>query len=139
MGGGVEDREFPGVLKKEVWKFQGSNRGVQPWVLAFDLRISKGCHTILQIFQAWKLLFSRISKVKLVNLKIPEGFFEKSISSISPVWIFFEITQFHSTVYVILCHKIMLFVILLGTSKIYFLYWFIDEILCSFVYYQMWE
>ena len=29
MGGGVEDRGFPGVLKKEVWKFQGSNRGVQ--------------------------------------------------------------------------------------------------------------
>ena len=57
-----------------------------PWVLVFDLGICKGCHTILQNFQGWKLVFSRISKGKVTNLKILS--FQKSIFSTFPVWIF---------------------------------------------------
>ena len=70
------------------------------WVLVFDLGISKGCHTILQNFCGWKLVFSGISEGKVTNLKIPERGFQKSISSTPPVWIFSGISQwtgkFHS-------------------------------------------
>ena len=59
---GVEEMDFPGVLKKEhleilrgqlkkKWNFQGCSRKTHvefPWVLVFGLGISKGCHTILQ-------------------------------------------------------------------------------------------
>ena len=59
--GVVEDMEFPGVLKKENVKVPGINykrseisRGVQvkthvelPWVLVFDLGISKRCQNLL--------------------------------------------------------------------------------------------
>ena len=41
--------------------------------------------------------------------------------------------------YSFLCHKIMLFVIYLALQKIYFLHWLIDESVCSFVYYKIWE
>ena len=51
-----------------------------PWVLVFDFGISKGCHTILLNFQGWKLVFSRISKGKVKNLKF-SGSFQKIISS----------------------------------------------------------
>ena len=53
------------------------------------LGISKGWHTILQNFQRWKLVFSRIFKGKVTNIKLPEGGFQKSISTTPPVWIFF--------------------------------------------------
>ena len=49
-----------------------------PWVLVFDLGISKGHHTILQNFQGRKFVFFWISKGKLTNLKIP-GFFSKKV------------------------------------------------------------
>ena len=61
--------EFPGVLMKKSCEFS--------WVLVFDLETSKGCRTILQNFQGWKLFFSGISKVKVANLKVPGGFFRK--------------------------------------------------------------
>ena len=63
------------------------------WVLVFDLGISKGWHKILQNFQGWKLIFSGISKGKVTNLKIPEGGFQKSISTGPPVWSFSGIVQ----------------------------------------------
>ena len=86
-------------------------------VLVLYIRICKGYHKILQNFQAWEFVFSGIFKDKLTNLKIPERFFRKVYLQ-PPLFGFFSgITQFHSIVYVLLCHKIMLFVILQGTSK----------------------
>ena len=70
-----------GTLKKK-WDFQGCSRKSHlefPWVLVFDLGISKGCHTILQNFRGQKLVFSGISKGKVTNLKILEGFSEKYV------------------------------------------------------------
>ena len=64
-----------GQIKKK-WNFLGCSRknNVEfPQVLVFDLGISKGCLTILQNFQAWKLVFCRISKGKVTNLIIPGG------------------------------------------------------------------
>ena len=53
-----------GQLKKKQ-NFQGKNSvrtHVEfPWVLVFELGISKGCHTILLNFQESKLVFSGIS------------------------------------------------------------------------------
>ena len=63
------------------------------WVLVFDLGISKGWHTILQNFQGWNFAFSGISKGKVTNLKIPEGEFQKSMSTTQPVWRFSVIVQ----------------------------------------------
>ena len=61
--------EFPGVIKKNYVKF--------PWLLVFDLGISKGCHKILQNFhQGWNLASSGISEGKVTNLKIPRVFFK---------------------------------------------------------------
>ena len=70
---------FRSQLKKKR-NFQGWSRKNHvefPWVLIFDLGISKGCHTVLQNYQGWKLVFSGISKVKVTNLKIPEFLFKK--------------------------------------------------------------
>ena len=61
---------FQGYWKKNMWKFHGSikkrsgiSRSVQEYSinLGFDLEISDGCHTTLQNFLAWKLVFSGIS------------------------------------------------------------------------------
>ena len=83
-----EDMEFPGVLKS-IWKFQGSskkecnfhlikNNHVEfPWDLVFGLGIPKGCSTILWNFWRWSFVFSRISKDKVTNLKIPGIFWKK--------------------------------------------------------------
>ena len=71
--GGVEDMEFPGILKKEnveipvrikkeaefpagVFKEPKTHahmdfHGSWAWVLVFDFGISKGCHRILLNFQ----------------------------------------------------------------------------------------
>ena len=71
--------KFEGSIKKK-WSFQGCWRKAHvefPWVLDFDLEISKGYHTILQNFQGWKLVFGIISKDKVIILKIPPGFFKK--------------------------------------------------------------
>ena len=106
--GGVEDMEFPGVLKKENMEIPGVNekrsrisKGVQGktqmefrWVLVFDIGISKGCHTILVNFQGWKLVFSGIFKGEITNLKFLEEGFQKSIFSTPPVWFFSGITQY---------------------------------------------
>ena len=75
---GMEDMNFQRYWIKSMCKIQGSIkrsgifRGVKkkvhgefPWVLAFDLEISKECHTVLQNFQGWKLVFSGISKGRL--------------------------------------------------------------------------
>ena len=68
----VEDIDILCILKKNVWKFQGSikeevefPRGAHeklvefPWILVFDLGIStkKGCHRIFQNLHWWKLIF----------------------------------------------------------------------------------
>ena len=56
-------REFPGVMKKKHGNFHDMSLG-----------ISDGCHTILPNFLGrWKLVFSRISKGKVTNLKTPKG------------------------------------------------------------------
>ena len=80
--GGIEEMEFPGVLKKENAEikkeaelsgvFKENSRGMPKFLgLAFwlDLGISEGCHTILLSFQGWKLVFSRISKGKVKNFR----------------------------------------------------------------------
>ena len=43
-----------------------------PWVIVFDFKTFKGCHTILQNFQGWKLFIYGISKVEVTILKILE-------------------------------------------------------------------
>ena len=61
------------VQLKKKWNFQGCSRKTHvkfPLVLIFDFGISKECHTILQNFQGWKLVFSRICKGTVTNLKI---------------------------------------------------------------------
>ena len=73
--------EFLGVLKKTDVKF--------PWVLAFDLGISNlkiVAHNFAEFPGAGvkKLVFSRISKGNVTNLKFPEGAFQKSITSPRP-------------------------------------------------------
>ena len=68
---GVEELEFPRVLKKEHVDIpQGSiKKEVEfPAVLVFSLRISKGCHTILRNFHESGFAFSRIYKGKVINL-----------------------------------------------------------------------
>ena len=69
--------EFLGVLKKTDVKF--------PWVLAFDLGISNlkiVAHNFAEFPGAGvkKLVFSRISKGNVTNLKFPEEAFQKSIT-----------------------------------------------------------
>ena len=67
---------------KNKWYFQGFSRKTHvkfPWVLAFDLGVSRRCHTILQNLQGWKLVFSGISKGKVTDLKVPGGISEKYI------------------------------------------------------------
>ena len=95
--------EFPGLLKKENVEIPGVNwkrcrisRGGQvkthvefPWVLVFDLGISKWCHTILLNFQEWKLVFSGISKCRSQKSKISRAGFQKIISSTLPCLVFF--------------------------------------------------
>ena len=58
-------RNFQGCSKKNYVEF--------PCFLVFEVRISKGYHTILQNFQGFKLVFSRFSKGKVTILKIPGG------------------------------------------------------------------
>ena len=74
------------------WNIQGCSRKTHAefrWVLVYELRISKGCYSILQNSKGWKFVFSGISKGKVTNLKIPVFFFQKTISAIRPIWIFF--------------------------------------------------
>ena len=109
--------EFPGELKKKRENSRGQLKKVElPGVFKKKpCRIFMG-HTS---FQGWKFVFSGISNGKVTNQKIPGCFFRKVFPrpTPTPVWIFSGITQFHSIVYVFLCLKIMLFVILLGSSK----------------------
>ena len=65
-------------------------------VLIFDLGISKGCHTILQNYQEWKLVFSGISKGKVTNLRMPGFLFKTVYPQPSPVWIFSGIAHCNS-------------------------------------------
>ena len=68
-------RDFWGGVR--IWNFQGwsrKNHVVFPGVFVLGLKISDGCNTILWIFQGWSLILSGISRDKLKNLKIPEGF-----------------------------------------------------------------
>ena len=58
---------FPGVFKK-------NSCGVSMVSMVFDYGSSKGCHTILQNFQGFKLVFSGISKDKVTNLKFRQWF-----------------------------------------------------------------
>ena len=69
------------------------------WVLVFELEISKWCHTILQNFQWRKLVFSRISKGKVTNLKLLRVSLRKTYRQPPlppPVWIFSRIGLAHS-------------------------------------------
>ena len=72
---GIEERKCGnsrGQLKKKR-NFEGCS-SKNSYGLVFDLGTSKGCHTILLNFHGWKLVFSRISKGKVTNLKCPGGF-----------------------------------------------------------------
>ena len=65
---------------KKMWNFQGHSRKIHvefPWLLVFNFGVSKRCPIILQNFQELKIVFSRISKVKVTNIKIPGSFFRK--------------------------------------------------------------
>ena len=100
---GIEEIAYENsrVQLKKKWNFHGcsrKNRVEFPWILVFDLRISKGCHTSFQNFQRWKFF----STGKVTNVKISRGFWEKySISSPplpcpslpSHIWFFSGITQ----------------------------------------------
>ena len=89
-----------------MWNFLGT------WFLT--LEFSKW-HTILQNFQGWNLVFSGICKGKVANLKIPEGGFQKRISTTQPVWSFSGIVQltgeFHpkSQVTILVARQLKLF------------------------------
>ena len=53
-----------------------------PWVLVFDLGISNFkivAHNFAEFPGVKNLVFSRISKGNVTNLKFPEGAFQKSI------------------------------------------------------------
>ena len=93
--------DFPGVLKS-ILKFQGSSKkecnfhlikkqscGIShgSWFLVLEFP-SVVVHTILWNFLRWSFVFSRISKDKVTNLKIPGIFWKKYVST-TPVWIFF--------------------------------------------------
>ena len=93
-----------------MWNFHGS------WFLILESPGDQGVSLNFAEFPG--LIFSGISKGKVTSLKIPGSFFQKSISSTTPVWIFPGITQFHNIVYVFLCHKIMLFYTSKNTSKL---------------------
>ena len=65
-----EYAEIPGVQLKKKLDFQGYSTKTHvesPCFLVFDLEISNGCHTILENFQEWKLVFSKISKSTVTN------------------------------------------------------------------------
>ena len=75
--GGLRTWNFQRYLRKNMWKFQGSiKKEVEflgcsrkpyvefPWVLVFDLGISKWCHTILQNFQGESLFSPEFLTVK---------------------------------------------------------------------------
>ena len=74
---GIEERKCGnsrGQLKRKR-NFQGcpSKTHVEfPWVLVFDLEISKGCHTNLLNFKEWKVVFSETSKASYKS-KISRG------------------------------------------------------------------
>ena len=93
-----------------MWKLQGSIRGVQEklmwnfhrsWLLTFEFPrdVTQFCR------------ISRRGSLKYLGqsdkFKNSRGVFPKSISSTSPVGIFSGIIQFHSLMYVFLCHKII--------------------------------
>ena len=105
---------FPGVLKKnhvEIpgvnWKRRGISRGFTKFCENFFQKLMwnfhgsrlltsefpRGGHTVLQNFQGWKLVFSRIFKAKVTNLRTLGRFSEKHILKLL-VWIFFVIAQF---------------------------------------------
>ena len=71
--------EFLGILKKTDVKLL--------WVLVFDLGISN-FKIVAQNFAEFpgvkNLVFSRISKGNVTNLKFPEGAFQKSIPTPHP-------------------------------------------------------
>ena len=73
-----------------MWNFSGS------WFLTLKFPILKLRHAILQNFQGWKLVFSRISKGKVTNLKFPEGWGASKKYTYPPpppVWSFSGIAQ----------------------------------------------
>ena len=61
--------EFPGVIKKIKWDFQGS------W---FSYGTYKGFNTILQNFRRWSFVLSEISKGKVRNPEILDVFSKTS-------------------------------------------------------------
>ena len=95
---GIEERAHENIsvqLKRSgiTGGSQRKNNVKFPWVLVFELGVSKGWHTILQNCQGWKLVFSKISKGKVTNLKIPERVFQKSVTTTQLVWSFSGIAQ----------------------------------------------
>ena len=95
---GIEERAHENIsvqLKRSgiTGGSQRKNNVKFPWVLVFELGVSKRWHTILQNCQGWKLVFSKISKGKVTNLKIPERVFQKSVTTTQLVWSFSGIAQ----------------------------------------------
>ena len=106
---GVEDMEFPGVLKKyhvEIlgvnWKRSEIFRGDQEIMLHFHeswfltLDFPRGVTQFYRISKAkGSFVLSRISEGKVTNLRDPGIFFKKSMTLILPVWIFLEQSNNH--------------------------------------------
>ena len=91
--GMVESMEFPGVLKKLEFLgvFKKKSCAISMGSCFLILEFLRGVTQVCWISGRKKLVLSGISKIKVTNLKTPGFFFQKSISSTSPVWIFFRI------------------------------------------------
>ena len=82
---GIEERAHknPRVQLRSKWNFCGFQRKTDvkfPWVLVFDHGISNFkivAHNFAKFLGVKKLVFSRISKGNVTNLKFPEGGFRK--------------------------------------------------------------
>ena len=102
--------------KKEVGFPRIFKNSEFPRVLVFYLGISKGCHTILQIFQWLKLVFSRVFRDKGTNLKISRGDGFRKISSTPvppphPAWILSGIAH---------CHYQLFYIYYKGKTPLFF-------------------
>ena len=76
------------VKKSAIFTWSKNNNVEFPWDLLFGLGIPKGSSTTLWNFLRWSFVFSRISKDKVTNPKIP-GIFWKKYGSTSPAWFVF--------------------------------------------------
>ena len=99
---GMRILNFQGYRIKSRWNFQGiwrKNYLEYSWVLSWflTLELLRGAiQVFIKNFQGWMLVFSGISRGKVINLKIPKVFFQKYILNLpllSPLFgLFSEIT-----------------------------------------------